>query len=280
MTNTNFFERFVSNRIKNRITNLRDFFNEPMSIFERASVNKYYQFYQKYFSRKQTLSIEKNSVFVDHNTYMDISHKQIQTTQIDTNLPTSRQKKPKGSGGYPTRSILLNNEVKLLKNSLKLLRDHSLGPNYLISINPPLIEGEIDRDRKRRITREINYIGIIFQRHKTSWYGITVFEKPKGGLLHAHHAVYIPTVILPKIRDWITKKGIWQSKITKPRFNTAYHTCPYNAVRHDSYITKEAQYPCDPKDWIPLPANRFRPRSGEYFRGKRWCITRAARRLS
>ena len=193
-------------------------------------------------------------------------------------LKPTKPKSKKGrrkQGGYPKRSVLLRGETRNIRNTLKLLRDKGVGPNNLISICLSEIVGETDAARKRRTTEKINYIGTICRRHGVPWVGITIYEKPKGGLLHAHHAVYLKAKILPFIKRWLSKFGTWENDTQATRHGEEFHRCRYIPSRHDSYITKESQYPCEPKNWLKGPTNPFRPRSGECFRGKRWHMTEA-----
>ena len=173
------------------------------------------------------------------------------------------------------RSVLLRGEIRNIRNTLKLLRDKGVGPNNLISISLSEIVGETDAARKRRTSAIINYIGILCHRHGVPWIGITIYEKPKDGLLHAHHTVYLPQKVLPFIKRWLSKFGTWENDTHGIRHGEEFHRCRYVPSRHDSYITKESQYPCEPKNWLKVPTNPFRPRNGDYFRGKRWHMTEA-----
>ena len=191
-------------------------------------------------------------------------------TELRNLLKHNRRRiKPKRTGGYPKRKVLLLAEVKDIKNTLKAMRDHGFAPNLLITINPPVLEGESTAKRKQRIGRIISTLGTILKRQKLAHYGLSIYEQPKNGELHAHHAIYVPPDAIQSIKKWIEKKGIWDDANTGKRYNETIHCCPYIKGIHDSYLTKEAQYPCPPDQWRSSKLNRFRPRCGNAFRGKR-----------
>ena len=181
----------------------------------------------------------------------------------------SRKRNRKKRGGYPNRRTLTKNEKIRFRNTLKHTRDTRVGPNTLISINPAAIEGETDAARKRRISKLVDYIRTIHIRNGHRCYFSAVFEMPIGGQLHAHCAVHIPAPVRPYIKNWVTKRGVWDDRPTQERYGVEIHACPYDRRIHDSYLTKETSFPCDPSEWKASPTNAFRPRPGLPFRGKR-----------
>ena len=221
----------------------------------------------------QSLSGTDPSALDATNTLMAISRpKSTPVPSGDKPRQTTRRKHKK-KGGYPTRSVLLPKEVRQIRNMLKLLRDHGVGPNVLISVNLPVIDGETDAHRKHRIGKRIAYVRRILERKDCQWFGFTIYEYPKDGTLHAHHSVYVPKHVLPLVQKWIAGVGIWDNTPTGERHGYDVHGCPYDRFRHDSYLVKEAQLPCPPSEWKKSALNRFRPRAGRPLRGKRLQIT-------
>jgi len=217
----------------------------------------------------QSLSLSELLALDASNSLMAI------TTPTSTPVPsgdkqrqTTRRKRKK-KGGYPKRSVLLTEEVRQVRNMLKLLRDNGVGPNVLISVNLPVIDGETDADRKHRIGKRLDYVRVILKRKNCPWFGFTIYEYPKDGTLHAHHSVYVPKHVLPYVQNWIAGVGTWDTTPTGERHGYSVHGCTYNRLRHDSYLVKESQLPCPPSEWKKSALNRFRPRSGRPLRGKR-----------
>ena len=268
--------------VLNRLETFRTNTNKPVADWLKsiqASVNIVEQEKRRNLVAFQSITKSMEGFRASRLLYKDMLSPHFYSPTILKPTKPKRKKGRRKQGGYPKRSVLLRGEIRNIRNTLKLLRDKGVGPNNLISISLSEIVGETDAARKRRTTEKINYIGTICRRHGVPWVGITIYEKPKGGLLHAHHAVYLPQKVLPFIKRWLSKFGTWENDTYGIRHGEEFHRCRYVPSRHDSYITKESQYPCEPQNWLKVPTNPFRPRSGESFRGKRWHMTEAVLRL-
>ena len=187
----------------NRLETLRTDTNKPVANWLKsiqASVNILEQEKRRNLVVFQSITKSMEGFRASHLLYKDMLFPHSYSPTILKPTKPKRKKCRRKQGGYPKRSVLLRGEIRNIRNTLKLLRDKGVGPNNLISISLSEIVGETDAARKRRITEKINYIGTICRRHGVPWVGITVYEKPKGGLLHAHHAVYLKAKILPFIK--------------------------------------------------------------------------------
>ena len=252
---------FIINSHYDYLQNLRSMFNHGT-----PSANKNIAIVNQKSVINQGIKVDQSIITGLIHTIIDLHDH----TELRNLLKHNRRRiKPKRTGGYPKRKVLLLAEVKDIKNTLKAMRDHGFAPNLLITINPPVLEGESTAKRKQRIGRIISTLGTILKRQKLAHYGLSIYEQPKNGELHAHHAIYVPPDAIQSIKKWIEKKGIWDDANTSKRYNESIHCCPYIKGIHDSYLTKEAQYPCPPDQWRSSKLNRFRPRGGNAFRGKR-----------
>lgn len=201
------------------------------------------------------------------------------TTLSGKNKKTHRKAKKKG--GYPTRCVLLRKEADTVQHTLKVMNDHGVRPNFFLSINPVVIEGEPIAKRKKRISTNISKVGTklkqLGKKHTGTpyeWHGVTTYESPINGTLHAHHAVHVPRKAIPDFKKWIASQGVWNNSNGRQKSGHEFHGSPFRP-HHSSYMTKERQGRCHPSKWRPSAANQFRPQSGKAFRGKRYHFTKA-----
>ena len=157
--------------------------------------------------------------------------------------------------------------------------DHGVRPNWFISINPPEVAGQTPEKRKAQIQREISGLAKIFKYRGLDYFALSHWEFPIDRPLHCHLAVHIPKTLLKSVRRWIERDGIWDDKATGERHGARRHARPYDRDLHLSYSSKERRYPCEPAKWKQTEMNRFRPRAGRPFRGRRLGMSKALKAL-
>jgi len=196
--------------------------------------------------------------------------------------PKSRQTKRrsrKRNGGYPVRRTLTNTELKQIPHAVKIMHDHGVRPNWFISINPPEIAGQTPEQRKAQIQREISGLAKIFKYRGLNYLAISHWEYPTDRLLHCHLAVHVPKTLLNSVRRWIERDGIWDDKASGELHGVRRHARPYNRDLHLDYATKERKFQCEPAKWRQTEKNRFRPRAGRPFRGRRLGVSKDLKTL-
>jgi hypothetical protein len=108
----------------------------------------------------------------------------------------TKQRRRRKKGGWPARAGLKWAQVKEVFEFAKLARQVGFSLNAFVTIKPDW-RCSTDQERKRDISRKIAHLGQAIKgrgrarRRQIHFVGVTVYEKERSGVLHAHLLVHV-----------------------------------------------------------------------------------------
>lgn len=108
--------------------------------------------------------------------------------------------RPKSQGGWQATSYLTHDEYRLARHRAIDLERRGYRLNIFSTIAPPASLG--DKDAKRFVQVKLARLGQSLERRGQPQIGITCFEKPIGGYLHAHSLQYVMLQNFDRLELW------------------------------------------------------------------------------
>lgn len=174
----------------------------------------------------------------------------------------SRKKRSrKKKSGWPALTGMRISDVKRALRVNHAARRARRTPNYLVTVNPPAIEGETTRERAKRISRVPERMRHGLSRRGQDDIAITTREWPTDGRLHGHTLLFVA----PENDDYMAR----------------WHNPPDVHIRAAvptdiEYITKER---LRSSQEFEAGWNHKRVKAGVKFKGQRLFISPAAQAL-
>lgn len=140
------------------------------------------------------------------------------------------------------------------------LRQAGLPFNQFITIMPPV--GLTQREAKRVIATALKSLTQEFTRAAAFNLSLTVYEKERGGRLHAHVAVHVPRGLGGIVKRWLLNNGAGEDR----------HAMPFRS-HHVGYMTKQRR--SLPPDFRPmLNGKPHQWQAADRIIGPRWSASK------
>ena len=140
------------------------------------------------------------------------------------------------------------------------VRQAGLPFNHFITIMPPV--GLNQREAKRVIASALKSLTQEFTRAGAFNISLTVYEKERGGRLHAHIAVHVPRGLGGIVKRWLLNNGAGEDR----------HAIPFRS-HHVGYMTKQRR--SLPPDFQPMlngKPHQWQP--ADRIIGPRWSVSK------
>lgn len=176
-----------------------------------------------------------------------------------------RGKAPKKGGWQSSKHLKWNRDCKRIFECFHAFRRAQVQPTLFVTLTPSLAQSPAAA--KRQISRTLGHLGELLDRHGCAHVGLTVYEVSSSGVVHAHHAVFVPSRLKSRVQRWATKGRVDERDAR-----------PFIPERHIGYMTKQRE-PLPPEFKPPVYGKPHRRQPGGLIPGPRWSLTSAAKKI-
>lgn len=180
--------------------------------------------------------------------------------------PSQRRGKARNKGGWPSsKHLKWNRDCKRIFECFHAFRRAQVQPTLFVTITPSLAQSPAAA--KRQISRTLGHLGELLGDRGCAHIGLTVYEVSSSGVVHAHHAVFVPPRLKSRVQRWAAKGRVDERDAR-----------PFIPERHIGYMTKQRQpLPPEFKPLVYGKPHRWEP--GGFIPGPRWSLTGPARQI-
>ena len=180
--------------------------------------------------------------------------------------PSRRRGKARKKGGWPgSTSLKWNRDCKRIFECFHAFRRAQVQPTLFVTITPS--SAQSPAAAKRQISRTLGHLGELLDRHGCAHVGLTVYEVSSSGVVHAHHAVFVPPRLASRVQRWAAKGRVDERDAR-----------PFIPERLIGYMTKQRQ-PLPPEFKPPVYGKPHRWQPGGFIPGPRWSLTGSAKQI-